>query len=104
MRGSKPQEGLQKSLRRGKLRGVTEFGRFMERVGAKLQDVAEATGLNISTVSRLRSGVIKHPRSDVIVRLIAWSDEAARRHGLPPGERLDWAHLNQVPKSQGDAA
>lgn len=62
----------------------------MRLVGANLQDVADSTGLHISTVSRLRSGKILNPRRDVLLKLIAWSDFQAKKNRLRRDERLDW--------------
>lgn len=75
---------------------MQDFGSFCDRVKAKNRTVARATGLAESTVSRLRSGKIKNPRRDVLLKLIDWADEEALRHGLKPEERLDWAERDRA--------
>jgi transcriptional regulator with XRE-family HTH domain len=68
---------------------MKDLGRFMTRIGATLEDVANATGLSPSTISRIRSGEIASPRLRNWRKIQAWATSEAKRLGLKPSERLE---------------
>lgn len=68
----------------------TDLDRFMKAVGANLRDVAVATGLQESTISRLCTGKTKDPSWSVVRSVWDWADGWARRMKLPLREWLQW--------------
>lgn len=68
----------------------TDLERFMKQVGANLGDVAQATGLTVSTVSRLKDGKTEDPGYSVVRAIWTWADGWARRLDLPLREYLRW--------------
>lgn len=68
---------------------MEDLDRFMRLVGARLQDVAQATGLAESTVSRLRNRIHKHPEWETVQSICDWADSEARRLKLKRDQWLE---------------
>ena len=81
-----------------------DLAAFMEHIGARLHDVADATGLDISTVSRIKSGVTRHPRADALLKIQAWADAEAKRLHLKRSHHLDFDYLRDVPRLSEEPA
>lgn len=67
----------------------------MKAVDATLMDVALATGLAESTVSRIRSGASPYPRWENVDAICAWADAEARRRRL---KRELWLSVGSEPR------
>ena len=63
---------------------------YRRLVGASLEDVARATGLNSSTINRIERGEIGGTAA-THRKILQWADEEARRLDLPPSKRLHGA-------------
>lgn len=71
----------------------------MKAVGATLMDVANATGLAESTVSRIRSGS-PEPKWETVQAICAWADAEARRRKL---KRELWLSVGEPRRRRGAA-
>lgn len=68
-----------------------DFATFLEAAEVKPTEVAKATGLHLSTITRIRDGQV--PDGPTLLRLSRWADELRRRRRLPAAIRLSWDHL-----------
>ena len=60
---------------------------FRQRVGATAQDVADATGLACTTITRIELGDVQ-PMYSSAVRILAWADEQAKVNRVPRNMRV----------------
>ena len=82
---------------------MEDLGRFMKAVGATLMDVATATGLAESTVSRIRSGASQHPSWETVQVICEWADAEARRRKLKRELWLSVGETRRRPARAGAA-
>jgi transcriptional regulator with XRE-family HTH domain len=69
--------------------------RKQDAVDLTQEEVAAATGVDQTTISRLETGATKNPRLDVVQKIQAWADKVARRRRLPKSKRLTWGSFQE---------
>ena len=67
----------------------------MEHVGATQHEVAAATGVDQSTISRIASRTVR-PSGETLLRIQAWAEEIATRRRVKRSERLTWDYLTEA--------
>lgn len=60
---------------------------FRRKIGATAGEVADATGLSQTTVTRIELGEVS-PQLETATRILSFCDEAARRYRVPVAERI----------------
>ena len=60
---------------------------FRQKVGATAQDVADATGLACTTITRIELGDVQ-PMYSSALRILAWTEEQARICRIPRSDRV----------------